>query len=212
MNRKGYVLMGDSISSKKINQRSKFQEKLIEVCNVVNQTNGKDIIAPMKIIKGSDEIGGLLRNPAPLYSIVNRILQDLYPVKIRFVMVQGEIDTGLDTEDISLMDGPAFHQAAKLMADLKKEKLILNVHTSNKIVDTLLSNNINLIYLIKQHWSPAKREIIRSYEEGDDQSKVAQELGITQQTVSYHLKSSHWKEIKKMEANLNQVLQYLKVG
>ena len=100
------------------------------------------------------------------------------------------------------MDGPAFHQASKLIVDLKKEKLIFNMHTSNKVMDVLISNNINLIYLIKSRWSPTKLEIIQAYERWGDQKKVAGELGISQQSVSYHLKSSNWKEIKKIEREL----------
>ncbi len=209
MTKEGYVLMGDIISSKKINDRAKFQEKLIEVCNVINQTHKNDIIAKMKIIKGADEIGCVLRSLSPLYDIIDGILSDLYPIKIRFVLVYGKIDAGFATNDISQMDGPAFHQASQLMDDLKREKLILKIVTSNKILDTLISNNINLIYILKEKWSPTNIGIIRAYEKWNDQRKVAKELGISQQTVSYHLKSSNWKEIKKMEKELNISLQSL---
>ena len=205
----GYVLLGDVISSKKIKDRAKFQEKLIKTCNAINQAYNDDIIANMKIIKGSDEIGCILGNLAPLYEIINRLFDDLYPVKIRFVMASGKIDTGFETEDISQMDGPAFHQASKLIMDLKKEKLIFNMLSSNKIMDTLLTNNINLIYLLKKRWSQEKIDIINAYERWSDQRKVASKLGISQQAVSYHLISSNWKEIKKMEAKLNQSLKEL---
>jgi len=206
----GYVLLGDIVSSKKINDRAKFQKKLIKACNAINQANDEDIIAKMKIIKGSDEIGCLLGNLAPLYDIIDGLSNDLHPVKIRFVLVNGEIDTGFESKDISQMDGPAFHQASKLLMDLKKEKLIFNMSTSNKILDTLITNYINLIYLLKKRWSSAKLEIIHSYERWGDQKKVASKLGIAQQTVSYHLTSSNWKEIKKMETELNQSLKELK--
>jgi hypothetical protein len=199
---RGYVLLGDIISSKKIKDRAKFQKRLINSCNNINEAYGNDLIAKMKIIKGSDEIGCLLGNLTPLYNIIDEIFKDIFPVKIRFVLVYGEIDTGLGTKDISQMDGPAFHQASKLIVDLKKEKLIFNMHTSNKVMDVLISNNINLIYLIKSRWSPTKLEIIQAYERWGDQKKVAGELGISQQSVSYHLKSSNWKEIKKIEREL----------
>lgn len=203
MNMEAYVLLGDIISSKKIKDRVSFQEKLINTCNLINLAHKNEIIAKMKIIKGSDEIGCLLRNLAPLYHIIDKISRDLYPIKIRFVLVYGKIDVGFETSDISQMDGPAFHQASQQMDDLKKEKLIFTMSTSNKVLDALISNNINLIYLVKKRWSPAKMEIIQSYEIWGDQRKVASKLGISQQTVSYHFKSSNWKEIKKMEAELN---------
>lgn len=205
----GYVLLGDIVSSKKINDRAKFQKKLIKVCNITNQNYENDLIAKMKIIKGSDEIGCLLRSISPLYNIIDEISADLYPIKIRFVLVYGKIDTGFATYDISQMDGPAFHLASRLMDDLKRDKLIFNMSTSNKILDTLISNNINLIYILKEKWSPTKIEIIRAYERWGEQRKVANELGISQQTVSYHFKSSKWKEIKKMETELKLSLESL---
>jgi hypothetical protein len=107
------------------------------------------------------------------------------------------------------VDGPTFHQASKLIMDLKKEKLIFNRLSSNKILDTLLTNNINLIYLLKKKWAHEKLDIIKAYEKWGDQRKVASELGISQQSVSYHLTSSNWKQIKKMETELNQSLKEL---
>lgn len=211
MTTEGYVLLGDIISSKKINDRAKFQEKLIKACDLVNFSHENRIQAKMKIIKGSDEIGCLLRSLSPLYNIIDEILEDLYPIKIRFVLVYGKIDTGFATYDISQMDGPAFHQASQLMDDLKREKLIFGMSTSNKTLDTLIANNINLIYLVKERWSPGKIEIIKAYERWGDQRNVASKLGISQQTVSYHLKSSHWKEIKKMEDKLKLSLKDLKL-
>jgi len=209
MSREGYVLLGDIVSSKKIKDRAQFQEKLIRACNFINKHHKNEIIAKMKIIKGSDEIGCLLKNLAPLYNIIKEIGEILYPVKIRFVLVKGIIDTGFLTNDISRMDGPAFHRASELMNDLKKEKLILNISTSNNLGDALISNNINLIYLVKGRWSPTKREIIEAYERWGDQRKVASKLKITQQTVSYHLKSSNWKQIKKIEIKLNRSLKVM---
>ncbi len=209
MTMEGYVLLGDIVSSKQIKDRARFQKKLIKACEDINQAHEMEIIAPMKIIKGSDEIGCLLGNLAPLYKIIDTLSKDLYPVKIRFVLVYGKIDAGVSTEDISQMDGPAFHQASQLMNDLKKEKLIFKMTTSNKILDTLISNNINLMDLLKNRWSHTKVEIINAYERWGDQHKVAGELGISQQAVSYHLKSSNWKEIKKMEKDLKSALQEL---
>jgi len=86
----GYVLLGDVISSKKIKNRVEFQKKLIIACNAINKAYKDDISANMKIIKGSDEIGCILGKLAPLYEIINRLSNDLYPVKIRFVMVSGK--------------------------------------------------------------------------------------------------------------------------
>jgi hypothetical protein len=66
----------------------------------------------MKIIKGSDEIGCLLKNLNPLYEIIEIIRRKLYPTKVRFVLVKDSIDVGFNNKDISQMDGPVFHVAS----------------------------------------------------------------------------------------------------
>ncbi|MBM4241878.1 MAG: hypothetical protein FJ150_09510 [Euryarchaeota archaeon] len=201
-----YVLLGDVISSRKIKNRDKFQKKLINTCDEINNAHKNDIYAKMKIIKGTDEIGCLLTDISSLYEIIEHTSKRLDPNILRFVLIKDEIDTGLDSKDISKMDGPAFHKASRIMFSLKKEKLIFHMETGNYIIDSLITNNINLIYLIKNRWSSKKIQIINEYETIKDQRKTAERLGIAQQIVSYHLKSSNWKEIKEIEKNLKEII------
>ena len=56
-----YVLLGDVISSRKLENREDFQNKLIYGCNMVNKIYENDIYSYMDILKGSDEIGVVLK-------------------------------------------------------------------------------------------------------------------------------------------------------
>ena len=51
-----FVFLGDVISSKKLENRKDFQNKLINGCNIINKSYKSDIYSCMNIIKGSDEI------------------------------------------------------------------------------------------------------------------------------------------------------------
>ena len=113
----------------------------------------------------------------------------------------------LNQREISRMDGPAFHEASNLMIQLKAEKLIFNMDTGDLIFDKLVTNNINLIYLIEKKWSSKKFNIIKEYEKTKDQKKVAEKFHVKQQDVSYHLNSTNWPEIKNIEKNLKFVIQ-----
>ena len=61
-----FVLLGDVISSKKLENRENFQNKLINGCNTINVKYKSNIYSYMNIIKGSDEIGVVLKD---LYEI-----------------------------------------------------------------------------------------------------------------------------------------------
>ena len=163
-----YVLLGDVISSRKLENREDFQNKLIDGCNIVNEKYQNDIYSSMDILKGSDEIGLVLKNISNFYDIIKDISNTIGPNLMRFVLVKDIIDTGLNQREISRMDGPAFHEASNLMYKLKDEKLIFKMATGDLIFDKLVNNNINLIYLIEKKWSSKKIKIINEYEKTGD--------------------------------------------
>ena len=202
-----FVLLGDVISSKKLEHREDFQNKLINGCNKVNQKYKSDIYSYMNIIKGSDEIGVVLKNISKFYDIITEISETIGPNLMRFVLVKGKIDTGLNQREISRMDGPAFHKASNLMDMLKDEKLIFKMDTGDPIFDKLVTNNINLIYLIENKWSSKKISIINEYEKIKDQRRVAVKYGVKQQDVSYHLNSSNYMKIRNIKNDLESVIK-----
>ena len=202
-----FVFLGDVISSKKLEHRENFQNKLINGCNIINKLYKPDIYSYMNIIKGSDEIGVVLKDVSKFYSIMDVISKTIGPNLMRFVLVKGQIDTGLNQREISRMDGPAFHKASNLMDMLKNEKLIFKMDTGDPIFDKLVTNNINLIYLIEKKWSSKKINIINEYEKIRDQRKVAAKYGIKQQDVSYHLNSSNYGEIRNIKTDLESAIK-----
>jgi hypothetical protein len=124
MKRKLYVLLGDVISSRSIAEREKFQKKLEETCRYINSTYTGDIYADFKILKGIDEIGGVLSSMSKSYELINVLLENLHPNLMRFVLVFDYIDAALATMDVAKMDGPAFHKASDLMHTLYPGRLI----------------------------------------------------------------------------------------
>lgn len=206
MRQKLYVLLGDVISSRRITEREEFQKKLEETCKVINSTYTGDIYAGFKILKGIDEIGSVLSTMSKSYEIINILLEKLHPNSMRFVLVFDYIDTALETMDIARMDGPAFHKASDLMSTLKKSKLMFDMSVGDKVVDTTIAGQINLILLLKRNWSAKQHEIVEEYEKTKNQYEVAKNFGITQQAVSKTLNRSMWKEIKGIEENLNYIL------
>jgi len=82
-----YVILGDVIASRRIEDKEAFQRKLEKVCLNVNRNFREDIYADFKILKGIDEIGGVLLNIASFYRILNTMLEHFYPYSMRFALV-----------------------------------------------------------------------------------------------------------------------------
>lgn len=209
MNQKLYVISGDVLSSRRIKDKAAFQKKLEKACHSINIAFGSDIYAEFKILKGIDEIEGVLLNISNIYRIISSILEQLHPDSMRFVVALDYVDTSIESRDVSKMDGPAFHKASDIMSTLKKSKLMFDMATCNEITDTLITGEINLILLLKKNWSAKQHTIVREYQKTGNQYKVAKALGVTQQAISKALSSSKWKEIGEIEEKLNHVLQRL---
>ncbi|MFP3975048.1 MAG: SatD family protein [Chloroflexota bacterium] len=206
MRQKLYVLSGDVLSSRKIRDREEVQRKLEEACGEVNSTYSEGIYADFKILKGTDEIGGVLSTIANSYNIITTILERIHPDSMRFVLVFDYIDAALGTGDVARMDGPVFHRASDIMNKLKKSDLLFDMFVGDRMIDACISGQINLILLLKSNWSAKQYQTVKEYEEIGNQYKVARKLGITQQAVSKTLNSVMWKEIKSIEDKLNSVL------
>lgn len=205
--KKLFVFLGDIVSSRKINNEAGFQRHLEEICALLNRTHRSEIHADFKIVKGIDEIGAVLRCPSRLYEIIDTLLKELHPYRMRMVLVYDCIDVGVETGDVSRMDGRAFHRASLMMEELKKSRLLFRLSFGNDLLDAMIESQVNLILLLKSHWSETERRVIREYEKTGNQYKVAEVLGISQQAVSKNITKSYWKEIRLIEEKLNEVIE-----
>lgn len=203
---KFYVLLGDVIHSRRITDRDDFQKRIEKTCQLVNTLYSEDTYADFKILKGIDEIGGVLTSMSKTYEIITTILEEIYPNLMRFVMVFDYIDTAVATRDVTKMDGPAFHKASDMIYKLKGSKLVCDISANDKMIDTIVAGQINSILLMKINWSVRQHQVVKEYERTMNQSKVAENFGMTQQAVSKILNRLMWREIKQIEENLSFVL------
>ncbi|MCZ7372150.1 MAG: SatD family protein [Candidatus Methanoperedens sp.] len=211
MRQKLYVMMGDVMSSRKIKEKEAFRKKLDKVCREINMAYAGDIYADFRILKGIDEIEGVLLNISKSYEIMTALSEQLFPQSMRFVIALDYIDTALDTRYVTKMDGPAFHKASDMIHGLKKTKLFFEMSAGNEALDIAINGEVNLIMLLKKNWSIRQHQIVREYREKKNQDEVAKALGITQQSVSRTLKRCMWHEITFIEEKLNYVLSHYPV-
>jgi len=202
---KAFVILGDVVSSKKIDDKTQFQKKIDDAIKTVNLKYSDSIYADFKILKGIDEIGSVLKSVANIYEILISISECIYPIQMRFVVVFGEIEVGFESKDVSLMDGSAFHQASKEINELKESDSLFSMITGNDEIDKQITPVINIIFVIRGRWSPNQIQAAREYRQLKNQKEVAQKLGLTQPAISKLLKNIHWKDFERLRTMINSV-------
>jgi hypothetical protein len=199
-----YVLLADVVGSRRIQQRQSFDARLEAGMQKVAHGYAAAFEMPLRTWKGLDEIAAVVKSPLLLYTIMNELQDAAAPEKLRFVLVQGEIDVVPEDNDVRHADGNVFHQAAALMQQLKKDALLFSCQTLDPVWDKAMMTQVNLLMMIKEDWTERQRKIFIEYGKSDRQEEVAQQLHITQQTVSKALKAVKAVQVQKLEQALQE--------
>jgi SatD family (SatD) len=198
-----YLLLGDVVNSRHIAKRKPFEKKLAAVLNKVAIDYKKYMEAPLTNWKGIDEVAAIIK-PAAVYGIINEINNDIYPQRMRFVLIKGFIDIAPGLTDITKMDGVIFHEAVNSMNVLKKEKNMFKQVSGNAAFDTAFNNQVNLLMLMKKRWTEKQHHLYAAYALGNTQEEIARKMKITQQTVSKTLKSIDAEPVLELEKSMQQ--------
>ncbi len=197
-----YVLLADVVGSRHIQQRQSFDAQIESAMAKAMQAFADVFEMPLQTWKGLDEIAAVIKKPCQLYPVMNLLQDAIAPQKLRFVLVQGDIDVVPEDKDVRHADGSVFHQAAALMLQLKKEALLFSCQTRNAVWDKALMTQVNLLMLLKEDWTERQRKTFNAYFKSGRQEEVAQQLNITQQTVSKTLKAIKAVQVQRLEQAL----------
>jgi hypothetical protein len=200
------VVLGDAVASRDEADRAAMERKLHATCKQVNAAFGEDLRAGFRPIKGVDEFGGVLHAPRRLHRIVAALVGGLSPVAYRIVATTGAVDAGLGASDVTLMDGPAFHDAARRMDRLKTGRLLFDVSLGDPSVDALLTGYLNLLAFRLLDLSERQWEVVRAVARNGTQEEAAAALGVTQQAVSKALARARWAEMEALQNRVDGVL------
>ncbi len=206
--KKLYVLLGDVINSRTIRERKNFEKKLQAALEWATLLYSSTFKAPVTKWKGLDEIAAIIHDPQNIYDMMKGINEMIYPNKIRFVLVHGNIEL-IKNKPVSELDGDAFHKAASLMNELKKEKFIFKCSGITEDKDRALENQINMGFLMKSKWTKKQALLYSLYYKNGSQEATAKKLKISQQSVSKTLKSINGFEVIQLEKRINNwILTY----
>jgi len=207
MNRR-CVVVGELVDARSVDDRDALGTSLDAGVGRANEALSEHLVAPFAVLRGLDEIGGVLTNPEHCYRALRDLAEAVLPVEMRFAVVYGEIDVGLATEAVSRMDGPAFHEADRLLDSLAADDSAVAFADPDvePWIRTLLADQLQLLSTLKHGWTAHQTELVRAYRRTESMQAIADERGISVQTVSQTLSRANATQIMAIESNLESAL------
>lgn len=210
------AIIGDIISSKKLEDREEVQEKLNIILDEINNKYDNYIESKFLITLG-DEFQGLLLNPVKLFEIIDTIKFKMYPVKIRFGIGIGSINTKINRSMALGADGPCYHYARDVIEELKmlnKKNSKANYSTDIKLsahfntnIESLINANLSMLYYIEDRWTIKQRELVQKKLFHDKtQRELADELNVNQSSIQRGLKGAGYYDYIYVKNTVEEVL------
>lgn len=202
-----YVVLGDVVGSRAVEDRTALDRQLRAALRGVNEAHEARIGARFTPLKGVDEFGGTLTTPEAAYDVVRTIQEGLHPVVARYVITGGTVDVNPTATDIRLMDGPAFHRADGLLADLDAEGGHFVVEIGDPSLDDLATAAGDLALAVREGWTDRQAEVAAAYRQLGTQEAVADRFGVSQQAVSKTLQAAQYGRVQRAEGRLIRALR-----
>lgn len=209
------AIIGDIIDSKKIENRNEVQNKLKNVLCKLNNEYSEDIVAKFGITLG-DEFQGLLKKSENVMQMILEIEMAMTPVQIRFGIGIGTINTEINYENSSEIDGSAYHRARKMIKKIEHKKsqysepesnIMINTDDDNIELDELLNSILSVCTALKSKWTERQIEIIHAYLlNSENQYKAAYSLHIGQSSVNKALKNAKFYSYQSAINTVNKFL------
>lgn len=223
MHPNGYVMLADMIGSRTANRQGmdrRVDEALAALPGELQTAAGlclelagrrhprQELVVPPRRTKGVDEFAVLLATPTLAFAVLVAVNEAVAPARFRAGMAYGEIDTGLEGEDIRAMDGTAFHRAARALdfARRARREFCVELEGLSANEHGLLLASTALHSAIHADLTETQLQTLRCYRRTHSQTKTARELGKSQPTVSKALRAARYRELLAVEDAVQRLL------
>lgn len=154
------------------------------------------------------EVLGLLKRPEVGYRVCTQFNEEIFPGSIRFAIVWEALEIpGSKRPDRELV-GKTGERARHLLGKARSVGWSYVFDLGKDVpLNQVLTEMASLVHSFRGLWSVHQNQVIRLYQELGRQKFVAERLGISQQAVSDILKRAHWKEIRRAERMIDEVLK-----
>lgn len=202
------ILMADIINSGEKNSKQlmvDFQNVVVDI----NQQNKSLLLSPLTITLG-DEFQGIAKNIKSAISLLFLLQEKIIKLgahfKLRYVIVEGAIDTPINENIAYGMLGEGLTKARKLLEASKSEDENYHFELKDAKKSEALTHSLYLYQSIVDGWNLERdEELLNGFIELDDYKKVAEKLGKTRSQI--------WKRRKSLQIaeyfSVKKVINYI---
>ncbi len=176
------VIIADIVASRTVSPRSRLQTHLKKALDDINRTHRGEIVSPYTITLG-DEFQAVLKTPDTVFSQVHQILAAIHPVKARFAIAVGTIETRINRRQAIGMDGGAFYAARKGLEQLKKRQMLYAVSGLREPVLGLAQESLDLVSQTSGTWKRSRQQIFALLTRGLTVKTIASATRMTDKAV-----------------------------
>jgi hypothetical protein len=172
------ILMADIVESSK-REAAELMTDFKKVVELINDKHKKGILSPLTITLG-DEFQGVIDNTEAALQIIFNIEEELLkltkPFKMRYVLVEGKIDTPLNRKSAHGMLGPGLTEARETLTSMKTSKNRFAVKLKDAQASEKITLALHVLQGISDQWTPPQKKIAHSFLQLGDYKKVASKL------------------------------------
>ncbi|PUZ20718.1 SatD family (SatD) [Chitinophaga costaii] len=201
-----FILMADIIGSRQSDQRLLMADFKALVTKI-NKKQKKTLLSPITITLG-DEFQGIIHDlPASLKIMLEMeemIIALGKTFKLRYVLMQGEIDTPINPSIAYEMLGPGLTAARETLNQLKRDHHRFEINLQDQALSGALNNSFFALQSIVDNWNPEKDyALVDGFLRYIDYKKVAAALHKTPSLMWKREKSLQIKAYNALKAVIN---------
>jgi hypothetical protein len=199
------ILMADVINSGRKNS-SLLMQQFKDVVSIINKEKSKNLISPLTITLG-DEFQGLTNTMEngikTIFDIEEIILDKQYDLKLRYVLLYGQIDTEINNNIAYEMLGEGLTNARKDINSLKNNdsRFQIRLNKNEKKKEQYLNKAFFIYQNFVDSWKEKDLKIVKEFLLHEDYKIVAQNVNIDQSNAWRRKKSLNiheYNDIKKI--------------
>ena len=200
--------MADIIKSRQSDQKQ-LMTAFNDVVSCINEANANRFLSPLTITLG-DEFQCVVKTVSDALAVIIRLEEEILSrqagFKLRYVLLEGVIDTPINSQIAYGMLGEGLSKARKALQESKHGSLRFHIDLLNRSKSQALNNSFLVYQKLLENWNIKKDyDILMAFLTLHDYKEVAEKLGKTRSQI--------WKREKSLKINeyiaMKEIIHYI---
>ncbi len=195
------ILMADIKGSSKV-PAEKLMKQFRALVDKINTNRKENIMSPLTITLG-DEFQGIIdtfeNGIRIIFELEECIVSSEFDFKLRYVLLEGQIDTEINEDIAYQMMGNGLTLARKELEELKKGNSRFLIKLDNDPKEVYLNKAFNIYQNFVDSWKVKDRTLVKEFLNSDDYKIVAKQVGLDPSNAWRRKKSLNIVEYKDIK-------------